>query len=299
MTGIERDAEKPTFLKSQLLGRRSWAVINNKNYYYNLPAVLCDTKQPLEIYSPPPAMASALCSPLVAQPRPSSLRAPRQLQRAKAAANPEGPSTRREALWALAAAASLLAPLPASAAADGSALRAVLRAPYEFYRSRQQQNDGAKILAPIRASRQKLQECLATLGGSPGSSTYAAALDSLRSASMNCYDFDVFAAGSFEATSSLLQQKLRFADVRIADPCTYRLIYKNATTLTQSAELVGAAGAQLDEVIRSFQLLDSYLDTAQQGDAEAQRAVPGLLQRCIDANTRFEGLVQRCIGLEA
>jgi hypothetical protein len=27
--------------------------------------------------------------------------------------------------------------------------------------------------------------------------------------------------------------------------------------------------------------------------------VPGLLQRCIDANTRFEGLVQRCIGLEA
>ena len=90
-------------------------------------------------------------------PRPSSLRAPRQLQRAKAAANAEGPSTRREALWALAAAASLLAPLPASAAADGSPLRAVLRAPYEFYRSRQQQNDGAKILAPIRASRQKLQ----------------------------------------------------------------------------------------------------------------------------------------------
>jgi hypothetical protein len=94
------------------------------------------------------------------------------------------------------------------------------------------------------------QECLATLEGSPGSATYAAALESLRSASMNCYDFDVFAAGSFEATSSLLQQKLRFADVRIADPCTYRLIYKNATTLTQSAELVGAAGAQLDEVIR-------------------------------------------------
>ena len=50
---------------------------------------------------------------------------------------------------------------------------------------------------------------------------------------------------------------------------------------------------------RSFQLLDSYLDTAQQGDAEAQRAVPGLLQRCIDANSRFEGLVQRCIGVEA
>ena len=70
-----------------------------------------------------------------------------------------------------------------------------LRAPAEFLRSRLRADGGAKILAPIRASRIKLQaaeKALATINiYDPSPDTYKNILQQIRSASMNCYSFDV------------------------------------------------------------------------------------------------------------
>lgn len=57
--------------------------------------------------------------------------------------------------------------------------------------------------------------------------------------------------------------------------------------------------AHLDplSLCRSFQLLDDMVERAKQGDGEAARAVPALLQQCISCNLRFESAIATCIGV--
>jgi len=166
-------------------------------------------------------------------------------------------------------------------------LRAILRAPADFYRSRQQSNGGSIFLGPIQLSRQHLEAALNSLDGPEGSAAYAAALKSLRSASMQC-------AGPEITTASSEGQ-----EYKLGDPCKLRLVVKNATILTRDAALVSGARQQVTEIIHGLQLADDILDRAQEGDEDAAKVAPSLIRDALKANSKLEETVKRCLGFAA
>jgi hypothetical protein len=96
----------------------------------------------------------------------------------------------------LAGLATTACPLPADAA---GALTA-------FYRSRQQQNGGALLLGPILVSRQRLQDALTAVEGSPDAAAFKVALERLRAASMGCYVVDGADAASLSTAGASTQE---------------------------------------------------------------------------------------------
>jgi len=120
---------------------------------------------------------------------------------------PEQPSVsnldRRSTLLQLAtaipAAASLLVPGPA-AAQNGFVT---------WWKSRRSANGGAKLLAPLYVAQRRLQEAsdLLKQSSSLGSDDVTAALQLVRSSSLNCYIFEALPDDTIETKASLLTQK--------------------------------------------------------------------------------------------
>jgi len=86
---------------------------------------------------------------------------------------------------------------------------------------------------------------------------------------------------------------------RLGDPCSFRLVVKNATTLTNDAGLVAETYEEMESILRQLQLLDDKLDMAIEGDEGAAAAVPELLRQAVAANVAFERSISTCLGLDS
>ncbi|DBA99086.1 hypothetical protein WJX77_008595 [Trebouxia sp. C0004] len=179
-------------------------------------------------------------------------------------------------------------------------LEPYLSAPAEFLRTRQRANGGEIILAPIRSSRQILEAAEASLRElniyEPDPAIYNSVLSKVRIASLDCYIREAAENDSLETKATQITQKW----IKIADPCTFRLIAKNVTSLLprEQRELKVKTYKQLEELIQSFQLLDDIVDMAQQGDGTARERVPGCLQFTLAQITSFENCILTSLGFE-
>lgn len=108
-------------------------------------------------------------------------------------------STLLQLATAIPAAASLLVPGPA-AAQNGFVT---------WWKSRRSANGGAKLLAPLYVAQRRLQEAsdLLKQSSSLGSDDVTAALQLVRSSSLNCYIFEALPDDTIETKASLLTQK--------------------------------------------------------------------------------------------
>ncbi|KAL3132429.1 hypothetical protein ABBQ32_008987 [Trebouxia sp. C0010 RCD-2024] len=179
-------------------------------------------------------------------------------------------------------------------------LEPYLSAPAEFLKTRQRANGGEILLAPIRASRQVLEAAEASLQElniyEPDPAIYAAVLSKVRRASLDCYVHEAADNDTIETRATQATQKW----IRIADPCTFRLIAKNVTGLLpkEQNDLKIKTYKQLNELIQSFQLLDDIVDMAQEGDGTARERLPGCLQFTMAHITSFENCILTSLGFE-
>ncbi|KAL3156665.1 hypothetical protein ABBQ38_000946 [Trebouxia sp. C0009 RCD-2024] len=205
-------------------------------------------------------------------------------------------------------------------------LEPYLSAPAEFLKTRQRANGGEILLAPIRASRQVLevsssvkytnvhhgswtmldresdgmQAAEASLQElniyEPDPAIYSAILSKVRRASLDCYVHEAADNDTIETRATQATQKW----IRIADPCTFRLIAKNVTGLLprEQKDLKVKTYKQLNELIQSFQLLDDIVDMAQDGDGTARERLPGCLQFTMAHITSFENCILTSLGFE-
>lgn len=179
-------------------------------------------------------------------------------------------------------------------------LEPYLSAPAEFLKTRQRANGGEIILAPIRASRQVLEAAEASLRElniyEPDPAIYNSVLSKVRRASLDCYIREAAEGDTLETKATQITQKW----IKIADPCTFRLIAKNVTSLLprEQRDLKVKTYKQLEELIQSFQLLDDIVDMAQEGDGTARERVPGCLQFTLAHITSFESCILTSLGFE-
>ncbi|KAJ9533724.1 hypothetical protein QJQ45_026820 [Haematococcus lacustris] len=140
---------------------------------------------------------------------------------------------------------------PASAGPIGDSIAAA-------WRSRQQANRDV-IIAPIKVAQERLEAALLMLDGAQSPEQFATVLQAVRASSMNCYLYEALPDDSFETRASLVTQQLQFSD-----PCTYRLIVKNVTGLSNEAE--ASKGSELvATLLRHYQKLDGELESVLQG----------------------------------
>ncbi len=86
------------------------------------------------------------------------------------------------------------------------------------------------------------------LASDPSQPPYSGVLSQLRAASLNCYVYEAEAGlgqGGLEERASLLQQQLP-----LSDPCTFRILHKNALTLVTDPAVEREAGASLEALVR-------------------------------------------------
>lgn len=130
----------------------------------------------------------------------------------------------------------------------------------------------------------------------PNPAIYREALDMIRTASLNCYGFEALPGDSIETRASQLQRKLG-----IADACTFRIVAKAVTTVMGNSKkknkLKDDTMSQLDELVKSYELLDNTLLAAWNGDANAVEQVPQKLQFTIAHTNSFETMLERCLDL--
>eukprot|EP00884_Botryococcus_braunii_P023473 jgi/Botrbrau1/980/Bobra.114_1s0021.1 len=176
-----------------------------------------------------------------------------------------------------------------------SLLADALSAPLEFLKSRQRANNGEKLLAPIRAARRRLQlvEGLLTGINPEDSEAYRQILEIVRVSSLNCYQFEPLEGDSLETRASLVA-----AQIKLGDPCTYRLIGKNVTNLLtpKYADLKAETLDNLERLIRSFQLLDDVVDRAWYGDTVAASRVSEVLDTTVGNLDNFQDTIEECLG---
>jgi hypothetical protein len=132
----------------------------------------------------------------------------------------------------------------------------------EFLRSRQQMNGGAKMLAPVRLARQRLQSAATFLEINTPES-FAAALQAVRTSSLNCYVFNALSDDSLETRASLVTQQFK-----LSDPCTFRIVLKSATSYVAPV-YKDLAYEMLGDLIVSYEQLDASLVKACAGDSTA------------------------------
>lgn len=156
---------------------------------------------------------------------------------------------------------SALYPQPAQADLAHDAAKGVV----EFWKSRQRQSGGIKLLAPLRVAQRRLQEADQILQQSTTVSdvpipvdqeTLRDVLQRVRSSSLNCYVFDALPEDTVETRASLLTSKLE-----LSDPCTFRIVLKNVTAL-EPATVKEEAVQQMDSLVLSYQKLDDFLEMA-------------------------------------
>lgn len=164
--------------------------------------------------------------------------------------------------------------------------------PAKFLKARQQANMG-KLLAPLEVAALRLKDAkTAVVGSDPN---YALALETVRRASCNCYTFEAFENDSIETKASLITQNLK-----LADPCTFRIIVKNTTLLMDgNSPLRIETWNTLDELIRSYTKLDSALIQAGELDSETKWEVVPLLDQTMDLCDKLKSLVRETILQEA
>lgn len=162
-----------------------------------------------------------------------------------------------------------------------------------FLQSRQEKY----VLAPIGVGKRKLAEAAKLLSEASTEETRSAALKLIRTSSFNCYVYEEGLLDSLESKASLIQQGFP----AIVDPCTYRLIAKNVTKLVPSkdTELVQETNASLEQLLRSYHLLDEALERSEDGDAAMRTKV---FERMTTLQTnlgRFEASIRACLRMEA
>jgi len=195
-------------------------------------------------------------------------------------------ATRRAALaagvfWAVAEAGVGTPPAAASALGD-------------FWRSRQAQNGGAKILAPVRVAERKIQEARNTLSESSTADDYRAILPLVHAASLNCYIYDVDENNTtFEERASLYQQSLGGA----IEVCTFKLLLKNVALNATDDLLVSKAADACDQVVRSFPLLDLAITRKSEMEDVPFSDIDRAFQETLDALYLFETSLQQCLGV--
>ncbi|KAK9801403.1 hypothetical protein WJX73_006831 [Symbiochloris irregularis] len=116
----------------------------------------------------------------------------------------------------------------------------------------------------------------------------------IRLASLNCYSFEALEGDSFDTRASLLQRK-----IGLSDGCTFRLIAKNVTGLLPASKkkLKSDTTLRLEDLIRSYQLLDDRLSGAWRGDPTAMETVREALQATQAQTSSFETIIERCLDL--
>jgi hypothetical protein len=243
----------------------------------------------------------------------SSTAASRQAAAAATAAARRPPPTTPSLALALATTAALAAATCPPAAADSLA---------DFWRSRQAANGGIKLLAPLRSSEMKLEEAMRILAAPPPAAAAdaaaapaadapaleAAAADTslaaqsdaptaedlsralaiVRASSLNCYAYDASGTNStIEERASLFQQSLGGG----ADPCTWRIIIRNVTTL-EPAEKRAEGLAMAQELVRSYQLLDALVGEAADGRPGALDRARGQADQTLRIEREIEAFVR-------
>jgi hypothetical protein len=95
--------------------------------------------------------------------------------------------------------------LPGSAAAENGYIT--------WWKSRRTVNGGAKLLNPLYVAQRRLQEASDLLKQSSelGGEDLTAALQLVRSSSLNCYMFEALPDDTIETRASLLTQKYEFS----------------------------------------------------------------------------------------
>lgn len=127
-----------------------------------------------------------------------------------------------------------------------------------------------------------------------GSTDYASAIRTVRTASCNCYSFEAFSSDSLDTKVSLVTQNFN-----LADPCTFRIIVKNTTLLMDETDPLKMETVEnLDMLIRSYQQLDDVLLSAGDVDSETASKVKPTLDRTIALQTELRDKIVRCIAQE-
>lgn len=197
-------------------------------------------------------------------------------------------ASRRSVIFSVVAFASLVSKsctaTDASAAEFGSLAR--------FLQSKQEKY----ALAPIGVGKRKLSEAATLLSEANTAESRASALKIIRSSSFNCYVYEEAFFDSLESKASLIQQGFP----AIVDPCTYRLIAKNVTKLVPSRDqrLVQETNDSLEQLLRSYHLLDEALERSEDEDESMRTKVlerMGTLQKGL---LRFENSIRACLRME-
>jgi hypothetical protein len=121
----------------------------------------------------------------------------------------------------------------------------------------------------------------------PTKEDIARALSLVRASSLNCYSYDSAAADSLEARASLLQQSIGGG----VDPCTWRIIIRNVTTLEPPARRAEGL-AMAEELARSYQLLDALLTEAADGRPGALGRARAQAGQTLEIERGIEGFVR-------
>eukprot|EP00798_Chlamydomonas_sp_ICE-L_P018004 gene18004-24413_t len=164
--------------------------------------------------------------------------------------------------------------------APAEARTAVGMALGEAWKNVQRQNGGMKILAPIRGAIEKLTEGGALLEVASTPEELTAALKTIRGSSLNCYVFEALPTDDFATRASLATQQIITTFMTTADPCTFRIIVKNVTSLSSPATQQEGKDI-ITTIVQSYNLLDSYLEQGINGIAdkveEARKQLVGTL----------------------
>jgi hypothetical protein len=185
-----------------------------------------------------------------------------------------------------------LAPFAANDAARGLVV---------FWKSRQSQNGGIKLLAPLRVAQRRLEEASTMLDSAASTKIDAAVgvdeeavaevLQRVRASSLNCYAFDAFDYDTIETKASLFTQKFE-----LSDPCTFRIVLKNVTNL-EPAAIKQEAANKMDDLVLSYQRLDSALEMAREGDAGALPKAQQEIRTTMQVAADIESLVIKVLGV--
>lgn len=170
----------------------------------------------------------------------------------------------------------------------------------EWWKSRKRANGGVKLLAPIKVAQQRLEAAAGMLekaqGDAPAAGAYSGenitpVLQAVRASSLNCYLFEALPGDSFDTKASLFTIKQN-----LSDPCTFRIVVKNATDFAPEEQRV--RGQELiSELVRSYQKLDSYLDSAREGSLDAVPKARSQLQGTLALTYRVEAFVKEALLL--
>ncbi|KXZ53068.1 hypothetical protein GPECTOR_8g61 [Gonium pectorale] len=175
----------------------------------------------------------------------------------------------------------------AGAAVD-PAQAGVLDGTVEWWKGRKRANS-AKLIAPIKVAQQRLEAASAMLANGSGSAVDV--LQLVRASSLNCYLFEALPGDSIETRASLVTQSSG-----LSDPCTFRIVVKNAVDFASPADK--ERGAELlSSLILAYQKLDSELEAAALDGATSSAAgkATAQLSATLQLAYQVEGFVKEML----